>query len=234
MSSGSLVADEVHRARLGTPYIQYDVDTLRLAKPSYEQGNFKDLLVGGTNINFPIFVDNVPRSTISVGYSEGTWRPYAAGGNPERIIQVQQLLADQGITERLDILTLIVGPDISAIDFGMLEHQGRTWLIPLRDPEQRLAELDFSGRRMYAVDEVLPLLHDLASKVVDQLHMRECIYKQRPTAPSFPTPVPTNTTDALLLSTPTIIPLSDLAFTSRKFPKPPYYAFDELARFTAL
>lgn len=53
--------------------------------------------------------------------------------------------------------------------FWHAEHQGGTWLIPLRDPEQRLAQLDFSGMRMYAVDEVLLLLHELARKVVDQL-----------------------------------------------------------------
>ncbi len=41
-------------------------------------------------------------------------------GLARHIIQVQQQLAAQGITERLDILTLIAGPGMSTIDFGML------------------------------------------------------------------------------------------------------------------
>lgn len=227
-STGTLGTEEVQRARLGVPYILYNLETELLAKASYQKEHFREQLQGGTYINFPVFVDGALRSTIGVSYSAGKWRANAAGGNSQNIVRLQQQLSAKGIDARVDLVEWVIQPMQPYLSFGMLDYQNQLWLIPIANYEEPVPALDMSGNRMYTLDEILPILAQQAQKTSSSAFQANCIYKQRPTDVASPLPAPTRTPD-LSLYRPTSITLNDIQFMSRKLPRPASYNFDELA-----
>lgn len=73
-TSGFKSQEELKRATLGKPYISYGFDLRFMADTNYRIADFRDALDGGVNIEFPILVDDLPRSNISVAYRDGVWQ----------------------------------------------------------------------------------------------------------------------------------------------------------------
>ncbi len=184
--------EETTHATLGKPYIMYSFDLLESADHTTLQGDIRDHLDGGTAIGFPVLVDGEPRSLMSVEYRDGvwqngTWTSYWPGLGI--IVQMQNRLASQGITERVDMLGFGFGWSM----FGLIDHNGQTMLIPLQDTGKYFPELDFSGDHLYTLDEVLPLVQVQAKLAVEEIDRqnRDMLSRMPTQAPSLE---PTNTT----------------------------------------
>jgi hypothetical protein len=220
--------DETKRATLGKPYISYGFDIQAMADQNYRSQPFRATLEGGVNIEFPVLVDGEPRTTLTIGYRNQRWQSTSNGGYwPGRIVGLQERLAKQGITGRVDLIAFGIGWS----EFGLVEHDGQTFLILLQDVGGHFQSLDLTGDRMYPLDEVLPIIHAESKVLVDQFAKQDEFARDLmkritpppvedlptdeplppsplPVAPIAPSPVVTQSTDRLntsLTITPTAI-----------------------------
>ena len=184
-------AEEAQRAMLGVPYIGYSFDFLELANGDLLEGALRSHLDGGTDILFPVLIDDQVHAVMSVAYrkgqwQDGVWSSYA----PTMIVALQERLIAKGITEHVDQVNFGTVQTI----FGMIDYKGQTMLIPLQDEGKYFPELDFSGDRMYTLDEVLPLVRVQAQRAVEDIERqnREMLLRMPTQGPS-PIPGPTAT-----------------------------------------
>lgn len=162
---GFMSEDELKRATLGKPYLIYSFDARLMADSNYRRADFRDSLDGGTTIEFPVLVDDQPRSNMTVVYRDGSWQDGSWGGyRPDGIVAAQRWLASQGIDERVDLVSF----GLAWTAFGMVEYKGQLWLIPFHDNAEFFPSLDMSTMRFYALDEVLPLVHEQAKIWVEE------------------------------------------------------------------
>ena len=95
--------DELKRATLGKPYLSYGFDARLMADKQYRRADFRDSLDGGTTIEFPVLVDNEPRSNITVDYRDGVWQ----GGDGAAIGRMGLWLPNAGSQARALMYGLI-------------------------------------------------------------------------------------------------------------------------------
>ena len=204
---GFMSEDELKRATLGRPYLIYSFDARLMADKQYRRADFRDSLEGGTTIEFPVLVDDQPRSNMTVVYNDGSWQDGSWGGyRPDGIVAAQRWLASQGIDERVDLVSF----GLAWTAFGMLEYKGQLLLIPFHDNAELFPSLDMSSMRFYTLDEVLPLVHEQAKIWLEESEKMNMDLMQtpRPTQhpseprPTFPTELPTPTQGPLSTETP--------------------------------
>ncbi len=204
--SGLTNPDVSQRVTLGMPFIDYHFDLDAMAASATVQSDIRNQLDGGVNIDFPVLVDGKPNTILTIGYRNQNWAFVGLGGySPAQLVALQERLETQGIMGRVDLL--VFGPGWSM--FAMVDDKGQTFLIPLEDSAKYFPELDFSGDQMYALSEVLPLVHVQAQRVVEDSDrqnrdMLSRMPTQGPTSISEPTATPEPTYPAPVLE-PTVI-----------------------------
>ena len=150
---GFASVQEAQLAKLGDPSSEFFVriDELR----AYQSGgNANDLLKPGAELMYPVLVNNVPRSSISVGFAKQRWRATSFGApNLARGIFTVRGTVANALSRAEKEFRIIRIPALKMVFLGHVESDA-LFLTPIKDN----ARLRFAKGQSLPADQVFTAL----------------------------------------------------------------------------
>jgi hypothetical protein len=190
-SFGFTSIDDVQRAELGSPVIEYSLDPTNMPSEFDLKGNLRERLDGGVVVAFPVLVDGTVHAKLLVEYRDGVWQrggwSSVSSSTWQAILAAAADLEAHGQDPRFALLYFGGGEPT----FALYEDQDEPYLVPLSDGGKIFPELEFGGKRSYPMRELLPVLRTHAQRLVaDFERNNQIIQSQIVPAPPTPTEVP--------------------------------------------